>query len=81
MSVFLADECNGHDEALAGPEGFFLVSVTAGQVRSLRQGIARDPLADAPSHCLVFGKKTRRVRSSLAKLADWVVAPHRVNPA
>lgn len=81
MSVYLADECDGHDEALAGHEGFFLVSVTAEQVRSLGQGIARDPLPDAPSHCLVFGKKTKKVRSSLAKRADWVVAPHHANPA
>jgi hypothetical protein len=38
-------------------------------------GIARDPLPDEPAHALVFGKKTKAVKSRLAKGSSWVVPP------
>lgn len=78
MSVFLADDCNGPDEALEGNEGFLLVEFTAGDVRGLdpRQGVVRDPLPDQPAHAHVCGRKTGSVKSTLAKdLATWVVGP------
>lgn len=78
MSVLIADECEGPEEALEGNEGFYLVEFTAGDVRALEppQGVVPAPRPDQPAHAHVCGRKTYSVRSTLAKeLADWVVGP------
>lgn len=75
MSVFIAAECGGVEDALAEHDAFLLVSFSVGEVRELGLGVTRDPKPGAPAHALVFGKKTGSVRSSLAKGCEWVVGP------
>lgn len=76
-SVLLAEVVvkSGGDAAavMASYEGYALASVTAGQARECRQGIARDPLPDEPAHAYVFGTKTKSVKRCLARHAVWVI--------
>ena len=65
----LESALDGHEE------GYFLAAITALLARQNNQGIQRDPLREEPAHGLVFGKKSKAVRSRLAKGAAWVVAP------
>ncbi len=77
MSVDLASIVRslGGDErtVLAPYPGFYLVSLTAAQVRSRQLGVCREPLPDNPAHAYVFGKKTGSVRKYLAKCARRLV--------
>ncbi len=79
MSVDLEKEMlrwgKNADSTLQGFEGFALASLCAGVVRSLNQGVFRDPLPDNPAHALVFGEKTKSVRKKMAKQAAWAVPP------
>ncbi|MBI3696222.1 MAG: hypothetical protein HY238_15470 [Acidobacteria bacterium] len=79
MSVLLGNEMTaagcGPEAALAGHERFALAAITAHLARSCGQGIARDPLPDAPAHAVVFGEKTRLIRKKLAMAAYWVIPP------
>lgn len=54
-------------KVLRGHEGFGLVSITAGLVRQLGQGVAKDPLPEDPDHAVVFGRKTDGTRRRLSK--------------
>ena len=60
-------------QILAEFPGYALASLAAGQARSCRQGIARDPLSEESAHAIVFGAKTRANKRCLAKSAVWVV--------
>lgn len=79
MSVVLGDELDaaGRDAAtvLDGHDRFALAAISAGIARRNRQAVARDPLPQEPAHGLVIGRKSKAVRSSMAKAAQWVVAP------
>jgi hypothetical protein len=75
MSVVIAAECDGPDRVLAGYERYGLASFKARVAREFGLGIARDPLPDQPAHALVFGLKSRKVQSQLAKGAEWFVLP------
>ena len=81
MSVVLGQEVlnAGRDpqSVLAGHQGFYLASVTAGLARSLKQAIARRPVPEEPAHAEVFGKKTKSVKRKrkLAKAATWIIGP------
>jgi hypothetical protein len=79
MSVFLADLMvelgRGPEEALAGHEGYALVSFSVGLARECNQGVAREPTLTEPAHAVVFGKKTGSVRNRFARECDWVVPP------
>ena len=80
MSVVLADtlETLGrpYESALAGhSDGYSLASITAGLARDAEQGVAREPTAEEPAHGVVFGNKSKSIRSRLAKAAEWVVPP------
>ena len=75
MSVVIASEAGEPSVVLAGHEGYGLVAVKAGIVRSCGQIVVRDPLPGAPWHALVIGNKTHAVRSQLAKAVEWVKLP------
>jgi hypothetical protein len=75
MSVVLAAETSGPENALAGHPGYALASFTAGMARECSQGVARDPLPHEPAHALVSGRRTGSVRNRLAKGSTWVVPP------
>ena len=79
MSVTLADEllASGRplEDGLAGLEGYALARISAGFVRKLGLGVAREPLIDEPAHAVVIGKKSKKAKSALAKAAAWIVAP------
>lgn len=79
-SVLLVDIVRetGRDEedVLAGFDGYTLASVTAGDARGCKQGIARDPLPNEPAHAYVFGSKTKSLKRCLARHAQWIIPPH-----
>lgn len=75
MSVVIATECGGPDRVLAGYERYGLASFKARVARESGLGIVRDPLPDQPAHALVFGPKSKKVQSQLAKATEWVVLP------
>jgi len=79
MSVLLADVMlemeRGPNDALAGHLNYSLAAVSAGLVRSQELGVAKDPIPSEPAHAVVFGKKSKSVRKTLARAARWVIAP------
>ena len=64
----------GHDASYAlrgyGDQG--LVVLTAAFVRSLKQGVIREPLPEDPAHGEVVGKKTQGIRRQFANNATWL---------
>jgi hypothetical protein len=75
MSVVIAAESDGPEHILAGYEGYGLASFKARVAREFGLGIVRNPLYNQPAHALVFGAKSGKVRSQLAKAVEWVVLP------
>jgi hypothetical protein len=75
MSAFLAGHGNSVADVLLGHEGFYLAAVAAGLLRANGLKIVHDPLEGLPSHVEVPGPKPKRVKSTLAKAASWVVPP------
>ncbi|MCK4340105.1 MAG: hypothetical protein KAY37_00085 [Phycisphaerae bacterium] len=81
MSVLLANlvaVSNRHaSDLLTGKwHDTYLASFTAGFARNLDLGVTTDPpVPEEPAHAWVFGKKTKGVRSRLAKAAQWVIGP------
>ncbi|MBI2930471.1 MAG: hypothetical protein HYY16_02370 [Planctomycetes bacterium] len=78
-SVILADDIiaaggSPANALLRHPE-HALVSITAGDARKAGQKVAREPLADQPSHAVIVGNKTYSVKRSLARAARWVFVP------
>ena len=65
------------DESLAyGREGIVaLAAVTAGDARSLKQAVARDPQLNDPAHALICGWQPMTIRRQLARVARWVRYP------
>jgi len=81
MSVLIAEtmlaDGRGPQDAVADDPTFLLASFTAGEARSLEQGVARTPTDAEPAHGSVFGRKTKQVYRALSRLARWVIAPSR----
>jgi hypothetical protein len=75
MSVILGGEAGDLQRALAGHEGFALVSITAALARGLGLGVARDPRPDEPAHAVVFGRKNKRISRRLAMGSRWIIPP------
>ena len=79
MSVYRHDviEGGGGEPArvLGNHEGFGLVSIPAGQMRSRDQTVHPDPVPEEPSHAKVCGPKPKSTRRWFARQAEWVVAP------
>lgn len=61
-----------------------LAVLTAGDARSLYQGVMTKPTTDEPWHAIVFSinssKKNKTVRSALAEKAQWVHVPRKSEP-
>ncbi len=60
---------------MVGHDSYALASITARLARTQNQAIVRDPQPDEEAHGLVCGKKTKGVKSKLAKGAAWVIPP------
>jgi len=60
---------------MAPYDGYSLASLTAGQARGCRQGVARAPVPEEPAHAFLFGPKTKANKQCLARHAVWVIAP------
>jgi hypothetical protein len=56
-------------------EGFGLMSLSVGFVRSLSLGVVREPTEVEPWHGAVHGTKSRSIRSKLAQHGQWVRLP------
>lgn len=60
----------------ANREGFVMVGVTAGFLRSLNLKIATyPPVEDDPGHLWIAGKKSTSFKRRLARNAKWVIPP------
>jgi hypothetical protein len=61
-----------------------LAVLTAGDARSVYQGVMAKPTTDEPWHAIVFStnspKKNKTVRSALAEKAQWVHVPRKSQP-
>lgn len=77
MSLFDEETCGGIDAVMSGHEDFFLVSLKASELRSLGLYLHRTK-SGGPGHCEAVGKKTGSIRSRLAKMALWVIAPSEI---
>lgn len=79
MSVYRRDIIHAEGgtvaRVLVGHEGFAVVSLTAGQVRSKDQTVFPDPLPEESSHAKVCGPKPRSTRHWFATQAEWIIAP------
>lgn len=80
MSVFLEDviveDGRAPESVLVGYETNGLIALTAGWVRSFRQGVIRDPIPEEIAHALVMGQKNSNTRRKLARQYEWVVQPN-----
>jgi hypothetical protein len=88
MSTHLAsvvrEEGGDPSSVLRGYENFYLVALTAGQVRDPdrgRHGVQRWPVPGDVSHTYVFGKKTRGVRRFFAEVCTTIRVPNRTSLA
>lgn len=61
--------------------GWGLVSLKAGELRSLGLKVSSWPVEGNPAHCGVHGKKTKGVRKKMAEMAKWVVTPASPDPS
>lgn len=69
------------DDTLAGHPGFFLTSITAGNVRSFGHAVVKDNVSQPneppvdPAHGLVLGKKRGSFAKAMVRSHDWIVPP------
>ena len=82
MSVLIAEVVmeSGRKPIDVLPDGTYaLVAFTAGIARKCNQAVIRNPCPDEypdeEAHALVAGKKTNRVKETLALASRWVVEP------
>ena len=79
MSVYRNDvitaEQSTVERVMVGHEGFGLVALEAGRLRSKQQTIFPNPLPEESSHAKVCGPKTASRRRGFAKQALWVIPP------
>jgi len=62
-------------DLLQGHPDFALAGFSAGIARQLNQSIVKRPLIDAPEHGEVVGKKTKKVKRTIAKNSVWIIGP------
>jgi hypothetical protein len=79
MSIVLGDRLaqlrRPREDARATRPDWFVVSLSAGDVRGEEQGVVRDPTTDEAAHGNVVGEKKPARRRRLRDMAQWVVAP------
>jgi len=79
LSVVIASDCAGGTATLLkGHDGFGVVEFTVGEIRALGWGIVRAPDDQLPGHAHVTGRKSRALRSRLAKVCRMIVNPARM---
>jgi hypothetical protein len=74
MSVDLAKLTTPIKTSLNDPN-FGVSSLIAGYVRKLEQEVYHDPILENPAHSTVKGKKTTRIKRSLALKAKLILPP------
>jgi hypothetical protein len=81
MSVVLGDTMAADhrppEDARRSKPDWYVVALSAGELRGEQQGIVRDPTVDEPAHGNVIGPKGQTRRRRLARLARWIVDPPR----
>jgi len=79
MSVYRRDviesEAGDVRRVVIGHQGYAVVSLTAGQVRSKRQTVFPDPLPEESSHAKVCGPKTKATRRWFSQQDEWAIQP------
>lgn len=79
MSVVLGDtlseEGRSPEDANRSKSGWFIVALTAAEVRGEDQGVTREPTTIEAAHGSVNGEKKKPRQRRLRDLARWVVAP------
>ena len=75
MSATIASTTRDPQAALSGLQAAGLATMSVGFLRSIGQGIVRDPRPEDPDHVLVFGPKPKSFGSRVAKAARWAVRP------
>lgn len=75
MSMFIEGAGNSAEDVMKGHDGYGLASVTFGQLEGKALRVIYDPLPGLPSHVEVFGRKSKRIKSDLAKESAWVILP------
>lgn len=77
MSVDM-DEGQNPMDSLRGYDGFGLVALRVGALKSLGLRIVPAPLPENPHHAEVTGAKTRGKKRQIAKAAEWLFLPDTV---
>jgi hypothetical protein len=79
MSVYIRsiieEERGNIQRVMTGHEGFALVSLSAGHVRSKNQTVFPCPEDEESSHAKVCGPKPESVRRWFAAQSEWVIPP------
>jgi hypothetical protein len=75
LTSVLAATGRTKEDALQGYAGYGLAEFSAGLARQCNQRVARTPLEEEPAHASVIGKKTKKVKSELAKGATVLILP------
>ena len=79
MSVYrrnVIDAAGGNVErVMVGHEGYGLVGISAGHLRTRDQTVHSDPLPTESAHAVVCGQKTDSNRRFFAQQAAWVIGP------
>ncbi|SRR6266508_1281508 len=75
LGVVLEEMGLSPDVVVESYDGFGLVSLSTRFVRSVGLGVVREPTKEEPWHGGIYGKKTGRIKSSLAKEAIWLRRP------
>ena len=58
---------------IARHPGYGLVSFSAGEARSLSQGVTPEPTEDEPAHAHVNGDKNKKIKSAFRDIARWEI--------
>ena len=79
MSAYRGDviesEAGDVRRVMTGHQGYALVALTAGQVRSKLQTVFPDPLPEESSHVKVCGPKTKATRRWFSQQGEWAIPP------
>jgi hypothetical protein len=75
LGIVLGDLGLEPDVVVASFPGYGLWRLSVALVRDLGLGVVKDPTESEKWHGSVYGKKTKRVKASLARNGEWVRRP------
>ena len=76
MSVVVSEEAESPDDLVNGRDNYGVVSFLAGYARhDMNQEVKHDAWPAEPSHALVLGTKSTKMRRQLASRIKWVRRP------